>query len=242
MKTMILARRNFKELLNDFLSIFFMLFLPAIVLVLLVSLNKNLDLNETFEVKNLVPAIIIFSFPFMSMFSGVLVAKDRGSSFLTRLFVSPLRAHNYIIGYMLPLLLLSVFQIIFLYIVGIIMGLQITIHIFASIPFLLLIAFLFVNVGLLLGSVFTDQQVGGVGSIFIQVVSFLGGVWFPLELVGGAFEVIGLILPFSHAVDISQKILAGDYSQILIHLGIIILYTILTALLATFTFKQKMNQ
>ena len=81
MKTMILARRNFKELLNDFLSIFFMLFLPAIVLVLLVSLNKNLDLNETFEVKNLVPAIIIFSFPFMSMFSGVLVAKDRGSSF-----------------------------------------------------------------------------------------------------------------------------------------------------------------
>lgn len=240
MKTIIFARRNLKEMLNDILSLFFMIVLPAFLLVLMVTLNKNIGLNETFAVENFVPSIIIFSFPFSAMFSGVLVSRDRSNSFLARLFVSPLKAHHYIVGYMLPLLIISFIQIIFLYIVGIILGLKISIYIIVSLPFLVLISFLFVNVGLLFGSTLKEQQVGGVSSIFIQFVAFLGGVWFPLEIVGGAFEIAGKILPFYHCIQLAQKTLAGNFQNVLLHTAIIIGYTILVALLAIFSFKKKM--
>ena len=160
MKTWIYAKRNAKELLSDPLSLLFTLGLPIFLVVFMTMLNNRLGVNEAFAPENFVPATIIFSYAFLSMFSALLVAKDRSSSFLSRMYTSPLKSHHYIIGYMLPVLFIALMQAILLYLTGLFLGLTLTVYILISIPFLLLISILFISIGILLGSILKDSQVG----------------------------------------------------------------------------------
>lgn len=242
MKTWIYAKRNLKELLSDPLSLIFMVGLPAFLLVFMVLLNKNLQFNEAFNPENFVPSAIIFSFSFLTMFSGMLLAKDRGSNFLSRMFVSPLKAHNYILGYTIPIVIIGIIQSIVLYLVGLAVGLTISVNILISIPFLIIVSLLFVSLGLLFGSILKDQQVGPIGSILVQVVAFLSGMWFSLDMVGGAFKLIGYILPFSHSVDLIKYVLAGDFDLILMPLLVISGYIIVLMVLAILLFKKNMKK
>lgn len=241
MKTWIFTKRNLKELLSDPLSLAFTIGLPAFLLIFMVSLEKSLGVNDSFEVENFVPSTIIFSYAFLTLFSGMLIAKDRTSSFLARMFISPLRAHHYILGYILPLIIIAFIQSIILYGIGFIMGLPFNIHILISIPFLLFISILFIVFGLLLGSLLKDQQVGPVASILIQVVAFLSGMWFSLDLVGGIFEFIGNVLPFASSVNMIRNILQGNYSQIIIPFTIVLGYIFVIITIAILAFKKNMK-
>lgn len=176
------------------------------------------------------------------MFSGMLIAKDRTSEFLSRMYVSPLKAHNYILGYALPMLVVAFIQILILYAIGFILGLNFTLNILASIPFLLLISLIFIGLGLVFGSLLKDSVVGGVSSIIIQVVAFTSGMWFSLDLIGGAFKIISYILPFSHSVDLVKSIVSGNYNDILVSTLVVLAYTLITVILSIIIFKKKMKQ
>ncbi|WP_199794822.1 NUDIX hydrolase [Paenibacillus faecalis] len=83
------AGRNRKEIFRDPLSIILGIALPLLLLVVFTTIEKNAPL-DTFKVENLTPGLIVFSFAFLMMFSALLIAKDKQSAFLTRLFASPL--------------------------------------------------------------------------------------------------------------------------------------------------------
>lgn len=242
MKTIVYSKRNFKELLSDPINLAFTIGLPVFLIIFMVIFNKSLQFNESFNVENFVPSTIIFSFTFLTMFSGMLIAKDRTSEFLSRMYVSPLKAHNYILGYMLPMLVVAFIQILILYAIGFILGLNFTLNILASIPFLLLISLIFIGLGLVFGSLLKDSVVGGVSSIIIQVVAFTSGMWFSLDLIGGAFKTISYILPFSHSVDLVKSIVSGNYNDILVSTLVVLAYTLITVILSIIIFKKKMKQ
>lgn len=242
MKTIVYSKRNFKELLNDPINLAFTIGLPVFLIIFMVIFNKSLQFNESFNVENFVPSTIIFSFTFLTMFSGMLIAKDRTSEFLSRMYVSPLKAHNYILGYALPMLVVAFIQILILYAIGFILGLNFTLNILASIPFLLLISLIFIGLGLVFGSLLKDSVVGGVSSIIIQVVAFTSGMWFSLDLIGGAFKIISYILPFSHSVDLVKSIVSGNYNDILVSTLVVLAYTLIMVILSIIIFKKKMKQ
>ena len=242
MKTIVYSKRNFKELLSDPINLAFTIGLPVFLIIFMVIFNKSLQFNESFNVENFVPSTIIFSFTFLTMFSGMLIAKDTTSEFLSRMYVSPLKAHNYILGYALPMLVVAFIQILILYAIGFILGLNFTLNILASIPFLLLISLIFIGLGLVFGSLFKDSVVGGVSSIIIQVVAFTSGMWFSLDLIGGAFKIISYILPFSHSVDLVKSIVSGNYNDILVSTLVVLAYTLITVILSIIIFKKKMKQ
>lgn len=241
MKTWIYSKRNLKELMSDPLSLVFTIGLPAFLLIFITSLNRSLSVNDAFNPENFVPATIIFSYAFLTMFTGMLISRDRSSSFLARMFVSPLKAHHYIMGYMLPIIIIAFVQAVILYLIGISIGLPFSINILISMPFLLLIAILFIAFGLLMGSLLRNQQVAPIASILIQVVAFLSGMWFSLDLIGGAFKQVGYILPFAHAVDMIKYVLQGEYSIIWNSLAMVCIYTIVFTFLAISVFKRKMK-
>ena len=54
--------------------------------------------------KFLAPGIVIFAQAFLTLFTGLLIATDRGSSFLTRLYVSKAKSHEFILSYALSVL------------------------------------------------------------------------------------------------------------------------------------------
>jgi ABC-2 type transport system permease protein len=234
------ASRNRKELLRDPFSFIFGIGLPLFLLLIISTLQKSIPV-DIFKIENFTPGIAIFSFSFISLFSGMLIAKDRSSSFLTRLFASPLSASDYIVGYSLPLLPIALLQTFICFITAFFLGLPVNVNVLFSILVLIPVAVLFIGSGLLLGSLFTDKQVGGITSILIQVVAFSSGMWFDLNMIGGILKTLGYALPFAHAVDATRAALAGELSLILPHLAWVIGYTVLIFVLAVWAFKKNMK-
>ncbi len=241
MRTRAFALRNYKEIIRDKLNIMFGLGFPIIVLLLLSLIQSNIPVS-LFEVDKLTPGIAVFGLSFISLFSGVLIAKDRGSSFILRLFTSPLTASNFIFGYTIPLFPLAIAQIVVCFIVALFLGLELSINILMTIVVLIPAAVLFIAIGLLCGSIFNDKQVGGVcGALLTNLSAWLSGTWFDVNLVGGVFKAIANALPFIHAVNAGRAALAGDYGAIFPELWWVIGYALALMVLAMVVFTRKMN-
>ena len=113
MRILLFARRNTKEVLRDPVNFFFGLGFPLVLLVLLSIINGSIPPeagNPMFEIKNLAPGLAMFGSVFMALFAGMLLSKDRTSSFLMRLFTSPMTSVDFILGYTLPMPAMTIVQ------------------------------------------------------------------------------------------------------------------------------------
>ncbi|NMD43199.1 MAG: ABC transporter permease [Firmicutes bacterium] len=241
MKTLAFASRNTKEILRDPLNLAFGLGFPLALLLLLSLIQSNIPVS-LFEITNLIPGIAVFGFSFISLSSGMLIAKDRGESFLMRLFASPLTGVNFVLGYTLPLLPLAILQSAICFITAFFLGLRISTHVLVVFAVLLPAALFFIAVGLLAGSLLTDKQVGGIcGALLSNLAGWLSGTWFDLDLVGPGFKKMACALPFVHAVEAGKAALAGRYGGIMPHLWWVVGYAAVTIVLATFAFSKRMK-
>ncbi|HML67559.1 MAG TPA: ABC transporter permease [Clostridia bacterium] len=232
--------RNTKEMLRDPLNLAFGLGFPVVLLLLLTAIQSNIPVN-LFQLERLTPGIAVFGLSFISLFSATLISKDRTTSFLMRLFASPMRASDYILGYTLPLIPMALMQALLCYVVAGILGMQLTANVLLAILVSLPAAALFIGIGLLCGSVFNDKQVGGIcGALLTNLSAWLSGTWFDLNLVGGVFKKIAYALPFAHAVDAGRAAMSDDFSAIMPHLWWVIGYAIVALVAAVLVFRKKM--
>ncbi len=208
MKMLSLAGRNMKEIYRDPLTTALGLGMPALLLFLFTSIGKNAPV-EIFQIAMLTPAVIVFSFSFVIMFSATLLVKDRHSEFLNRLLAAPLRADDFIFAYILPFIPFALMQILVSMVIGLTLGLKLTGSILLSLLIMIPVAMTCIGIGMILGSLFTESQVAGVGSIMIIIISLFSGAWMDLKMVGGIFEKVGYALPFAHAIDASRAIING---------------------------------
>lgn len=237
-----LSKRCAKEILRDPLNLMFGLGFPVVLLLLLSAIQANVPVS-LFEIEKLAPGITVFGLSFITLFSATLIAKDRETSLLQRLYTTPLQAIDYILGYMLPILPIAIAQSGVCYLVAVILGLEAKITVIYSILMILPISLLYVSLGLLCGSVFGVKQVGGIcGALLTNLSAWLSGVWFDLKLVGGAFERIANMLPFVHAVEVERAVLSGSYGEILTHLLPVLIYAIAVTVLAIIMFLRQMKR
>ena len=242
MRLLTFANRNIKEILRDPLTLFFGLGFPLVLILLLSAIQANIPV-KLFEIQHLTPGITVFGLAFMTLFSATIIAKDRGSSLLQRLYTTPLTPLDFILGYTLPMIPLSVAQCVICYIAAIVLGLDITINILYAVVCIIPVSILYIALGLLCGSMLTDKQVGGIcGALLTNLSAWLSGVWFDLDLVGGAFKNISYALPFVHAVDMERAILAGDFLGILPHLWWVLGYAAVLLVLAVLMFLRQMKK
>lgn len=242
MKMLSFASRNIKEILRDPLNLCFGLGFPLILIVLLSAIQANIPVS-LFEIAHLAPGVSVFGLSFMTLFSAVLISKDRSTSFLQRLYVTPLTALDFILGYTLPILPIALGQSIVCYLVAFFFGLEPSWNILLALLLILPISLLFVAFGLLFGSILNDKAVGGVcGALLTNLTAWLSGVWFDLELVGGVFQKIAYALPFVHAVELERAVLASDFGAILPHLAVVLLYATLSLVLAVILFVRQMKR
>ena len=242
MRMLTFAKRNTKEIIRDPLTVLFGLGFPLVLIFLLSAIQANVPVS-LFEITHLTPGITVFGLSFMTLFSAFLISKDRGSSLLQRLYTTPLRPIDFILGYTLPIIPFAVAQSIICYLVALILGLEITINIFFSILFIIPISILFIALGLLFGSILNDKQVGGIcGALLTNLSAWLSGTWFDLELVGGTFKKIAYALPFVHAVELERAVLAGNLESILPHLLWVLGYAIASLIVAILLFLRQMKK
>lgn len=244
MRIYLFAKRNTKEVLRDPVNLLFGLGFPLVLLVLLSAINAGIPKeanNPMFEIGNLAPGLVVFGITFMSLFSGMLLAKDRTSSFLTRLFISPMRSSEFLAGYSVPIIIMTIAQATITFAASCLFGLQVTIKFVPAILAAGIISILFIGLGLLCGSIMSDKAVGGIcGALITNITGFMSGVFIPIDLIGGAFQTVCHALPFYHSVEAIKAILAGDFAEMLPHLGVVLAYGIVIYVIAIFAFKKKM--
>ena len=242
MRMITFAKRCTKEILRDPINLGFGLGFPLVLLLLLSALQANIPVS-LFEIDTLTPGITVFGLSFMTLFSATLVAKDRESALLQRLYTTPLTGFDFIIGYMLPLLPIALGQTVICYLFAIPLGLTLSVNIIYAVIGMIPMAIFNIALGLLCGSIFGIKQVGGIcGALLTNLSAWLSGVWFDLKLVGGVFEKIANALPFVHAVEMEKALFSGDFGLAATHILPIVLYSVAITVIAVFCFLRQMKK
>lgn len=241
MRMVTFAKRCAKEILRDPLNLAFGLGFPVVLLLLLSAIQANIPV-ELFEIARLTPGITVFGLSFMTLFSATLVARDRESSFLQRLYTTPLSAKDFILGYMLPIIPIAVVQGLVCYAVALILGMEITVNIVYAVLMLVPISIFYIALGLLCGSLFNVKQVGGIcGALLTNLSAWLSGVWFDIELMGDGFKQIANLLPFVHSVELERAMISGSSEGVLLHIFVILGYGLVLTVAAISVFLMKMK-
>ena len=242
MRMLTFAKRCSKEILRDPINLGFGLGFPLVLLFLLSTIQKNIPVSM-FEIDTLTPGITVFGLSFMTLFSATLVAKDRESALLQRLYTTPLTGFDFIFGYMLPLLPIALGQTLICYLAAIPLGLTVSVNIIYAVVGMIPMAIFNIALGLLCGSILGVKQVGGIcGALLTNLSAWLSGVWFDLKLVGGAFEKIANALPFIHSVEMEKALFSGDIELALSHILPILLYSFVVTAVAVFCFLRQMKK
>ena len=242
MRSIVFSGRCAKEILRDPLNLAFGLGFPAVLIALLSAIQANIPV-PLFEIAHLTPGIAVFGLAFMTLFAATLVSKDRSSDFIHRLYTTPMRASEFLIGYTLPMIPIALGQTLFCFLFATIFGLKFNTGCLLAVIFSVPVALLFISLGLLFGSILGDKQVGGIcGALLTNLTAWLSGVWFDLDLVGGVFKKIAYALPFVHAVELERAAVSGNFDGALTHLLVVLAYAALAFVAAVLIFLRRMKR
>ena len=234
------AGRCAKEIVRDPLTLFFGLAFPILLLLLLSLIQAHIPV-DLFRVEQLAPGVAVFGQSFLALFAAMLISRDRSSAFLTRLYATPLRAVDFLLGYLLPLMPMALAQGVAVYAVALILGLPFSAGILYALAAGLAPALLYIALGLLCGTVLNDKQVGGIcGALLTNLSAWLSGVWFDITLLGGVFGGICKALPFWHAVEACRGALNGG--PVWGHLAVVAAYAAALLAIAALCFARKMKK
>ena len=177
------------------------------------SIIKNPAVNFYF------PGIAVYGFMILISTAAGLIAGDREKGFLSRMFTTPARPWDFILGYALPFIpVLIVSALVYL---GVGMGLGLTIV--GNLGYVFLVFFLIglcaIGIGMIVGSLVKSESQTAISWIFIVPVAMISGAWFTVDRMPSAVKSIAGALPFIHAIDASRAVLNGSpFSAILLDL------------------------
>ena len=242
MRMLTFAKRNIREILRDPLNLAFGLGFPLVLLLLLSAIQANVPV-PMFEIARLAPGIAVFGLSFLTLFSATVIAKDRSSALLQRLYTTPMKPLDFILGYTLPMLPLALAQGLITFLAAMTLGLQPSVGIVWAAWYILPISLLHIAIGLLCGSMLNEKQVGGIcGALLTNLSAWLSGIWFDLELVGEEFQKIAHMLPFVHAVELERAALLGDSAGVRQHIWWVLGYDAALLILAVAAFLRQMKR
>ena len=243
--------RNIKELSRDPLSYIFCLGFPIIMLIIMTLVNESIP-PETgmtiFRIDNLAGGIAVFGQTFTMLFTALNVSKDRNGAFLVRMYASPMKPVDFVGGYILPMLIISVVQTFISFFVALIIslinGVDINpVGLLTALVTLIPSAIMFIGFGLLFGTIFSEKSAPGLCAIIISLGSFLGGIWFDAEATGGVMLKICKVLPFYYCTKTARSSITLNFglNKFILPLIIITINGTVIAVLSTIVFRSKMK-
>ena len=265
MRSLVFCSRNIKELLRNPLSYVFCLGLPLVMLVVMTLINSSIPKPEipsgvgipaeasasaaaatrVFEIDMLTPAIAVFGLTFIMLFCCISVSSDRTSAFLTRLYASPMKSTEFIIGYTLPFAIVAGAQIVITYITGEIISLIVNGESFnigymlLSLPLFIPSVIMFIGLGVFFGTLLNDKAAPGVCSAFITAAAILGGIWMDIDAMGDGWIAVCSCLPFYHSVKYVRCALAGDFGRMVLPILICTAFALVIFVASALLFAHK---
>ena len=243
--------RNIKEILRDPLSYIFCLGFPIVMLIIMSVVNASIPPEAgmtVFRIDRLCGGIAMFGETFIMLFTALNVSKDRSGSFLVRMYATPMTSTDFTVGYILPMLIITAAQTVITFIssfvISLITGVSLSpVGMLLSLITLIPSAVLFISIGLLFGTLFSDKAAPGLCSIIISLGSFFGSVFFDADNTGGIMLTICRGTPFYYCTKTTRSAAALDFSadNFVLPLFIVICCAAVVMLISIFVFRTKMK-
>jgi len=240
MRVLELAKRNFKGMWRDWLSLGLNVALPALMLLVLQALE---GVDAFFSPTSLAPGIAVFGFAMLTMTSAMALAQDRESSLFARLLTTPLRAKDFVLAYSVPYVAVAIIQAVIVFIIGAFFGLEMAGNAGLVFLILLVMAIWYVGMGMILGSLLPYKAVSA-GWTVVLLLTIFGGTWVNLEDIGGVFQTVGGVLPFAHGLDAARAIMidGAGFGDIAADFYWVLGHTVGIVALAVFVFRWRMSE
>ena len=238
-----LTIRNIREIVRDPLSLIFLYGLPILMEVLFYFLFHSQ--TDQFEMRYLAPGMIAFSHTFITLFLGILLATDRSSMFMVKLYTTGIRSYEFILSYAIAMLPIGLSQsVLLLVLAGIIDSGLWSVSLIAGLGISILVELMFIGFGLLFGSLCNEKAIGGISSIVTVGQSVLSGMWFPTQGLDRGFVNFMNVLPFRNASSVIQNIIMGvsGFDNVAKPALIVLAYTIAVYVAAVLVYRHKMKQ
>ena len=176
-------------------------------------LNVELKGTES-KIKNVVvnfyfPGIAIFGLMILISTAAEIIAGDREKGFLARMFTTPARPWDFILGYSLPFIPVLIVSTLIYLGVGMALGLTVVGNLGHAFLIFFLIGLCSIGIGMIVGSLVKSASQAGVSWIFIVPMAMISGAWFTVEGMPSAVKSVAGALPFIHAIDASRAVLNG---------------------------------
>lgn len=228
------------EVWRDPLSLALNAVLPAVLLLIFQSFGQ---FDAFWKPASLAPGIVLFGFVMLMFSTAMTLSKDRETALFSRLLTAPLRSNDFVTAYSLPYLPVAILQAILLFVIGAFLGMEI-IGSIALVSFLVLImAILYIGLGMIVGAVFSYKVVP-FAYMVVLLLTIFGGAWMDLEAIGGTFQTIGDLFPFAHALDAMRDVIlnGAGIGSIATDLYWVVGYTVVIAALAVIAFRRSMHE
>jgi ABC-2 type transport system permease protein len=156
-----------------------------------------------------VPAYLVM-FVFLNLLvSGAGIAEDRASGRLRRMAMAPVSKAEIVLGKLLGRFAIGWIQIVYMLGFGLVVGIRWAEHGWWFFGFLSLFALSSASLGILLGTLFKDpDKCAGIAVWAAILLAPLGGLWWPLEIVGPFMRQLGHFVPTGWAMDGVNAMLA----------------------------------
>lgn len=204
MRALIFARRNLKEIMRDPFSYVFMIDMPVVLLAVMHTVFYDNVTAFWFSLDMITPGMMVFAYAFTMLYMTILVSRDRTTAFLTRLFTSPMTKVDFILGYAIPGFIMALVQGVCCaaasWLLGLAAGKEVNLlRLLLAVVSHLPIITMFVALGILFGTVFSDKSAPAVASPVISLAGMLSGAWMPVEMYetgAKGFYAVCRLLPF----------------------------------------------
>lgn len=156
-----------------------------------------------------VPAYLVM-FVFLNLLvSGAGLAEDRASGRLRRMAMAPVSKREIVLGKLLGRFAIGWVQVAYMLAVGLAVGIEWAAHFWVFFGFLSLFALASASLGILLGTVFKDPDKCASIAVWTAILlSPLGGLWWPLEVVGPFMRRVAYVVPTGWAMEGVNAMLA----------------------------------
>lgn len=209
------------------------------------SLNVELKGTES-KIKNMAvnfyfPGIAVYGLMILISTAAGIIAGDREKGFLSRMFTTPARPSDFILGYSLPFIPVLIVSTLVYLGVGMALGLTIVGNLGYAFLIFFLIGLCSIGIGMIVGSLIKSESQAGISWLFIVPMAMISGAWFTVDRMPAALKSIAGALPFIHAMDASRAIINGSsFSAIILDIYWLIGWTIVLFTAGIMLFRRTM--
>lgn len=210
-----LAQREVKRYLRDRIRILSSFVTPLLWLGIFgAGVHLQISIPGLTYQQYIFPGIIGQTLLFTSMFMGISVLWDREFGFMKEILVAPVSRITVFLGKMIGDSTDAVIQGIIVFVLGLLLGIKLSVVMFLEIlPLMLIITFGLVSIGLTIASFLGSLEGFGTVQSFINFpLFFLSGALFPISGPGVPvwLHIVSELNPLTYGVDALRAIVLGS--------------------------------